>query len=331
MKKILLIIISILLLGIISFSTYYLFFMKKEEKTADDVSVDESAKLLIEEDMIHQEETLDYPSWIPQNTGGGAPWYDDLYYATSDDGMTFEEQGLFLPHSGVGHLLLTQEDELIATFQYFSYENEELFDKIAYSISGDYGITWSPVKLVNIGMPNVIKGGKQSPNAVDPTLIQLEDGSFRLYFTYEQPEDGFPQLYSATSDSIDGYFKWEGKQLTTEQIVLDPAVVFFDNMWHHYTTRHEDFGGETVRNVHSTSEDGLSFERQDDIEIGMSFLGDVIEVDGGLRFYGGQSSSFSEDGYTWTMDEGRRLEGADPGVAIMPDGTYIAIYTGGGK
>jgi hypothetical protein len=208
--------------------------------------------------------------------------------------------------------------------------NEEMFDKVAYTISKDYGETWATVKLINIDTPSN-SGFMVGPNACDPTLVQLEDGSFRLYFTYETNGDGGPTLYSAKSDTIDGLFEWEGKQLEPNGTILDPAIVYFNNTWHHYTTNHDDFGGDIIRNVHSTSQTGTDFERQEDIEIGMSFLGDVIEVEGGLRFYSGQQSAFSEDGYEWEIDEGQRMEGADPGVAIMPDGSYVAIYTGGEK
>jgi len=40
------------------------------------------------------------------------------------------------------------------------------------------------------------------------------------------------------------------------------------------------------------------------------------------------NSAFSVEGYTWTMDAGTRVDfGADPGVAKLPDGTYIMMYT----
>ena len=41
-------------------------------------------------------------------------------------------------------------------------------------------------------------------------------------------------------------------------------------------------------------------------------------------------SAFSTDGYTWTMDEGKRVDGADPGVVKLTDGSYVIIYTGVG-
>ena len=102
-------------------------------------------------------------------------------------------------------------------------------------------------------------------------------------------------------------------------------------MWHHYTVKHGDeFGSDPEAekiSVHSISEDGLDFELVDDIKIDMNFLGDVIEDDEGLRFYNGTKSAYSTDGYNWEIDAGDRVDGADPGVVKIDDGSYIMIYT----
>lgn len=292
---------------------------------AGDSIAQEPTAPVVEEDMVFQTETAPEPSWIPADAGGGTPWYDDLCIVSSSDGIHFEGDRLFLPHAGVGHLLLTRDHELIATFQYFSYTNRALFDKIAYTVSVDSGQSWSPVRPVDIELP------MPGPNPVDPTLVELPDGSLRLYFTFHQHGDEYPQLFSAHSEEIGGRFEWEGKQLATEQLILDPAVVYFQETWHHYTTAHETAGDGLVHNVHSTSEDGLNFTRQEDIPLEMSFLGNALEVDGGLRFYGSHASAFSQDGFAWELEEETRGLGADPGVVLLPDGTYLGIYTGVGK
>ncbi|NBS41215.1 hypothetical protein EBS80_00965, partial [bacterium] len=82
---------------------------------------------------------------------------------------------------------------------------------------------------------------------------------------------------------------------------------------------------------HSTSSDGLTFALSDDISLPMDFLGQVVPVGEGLRFYGtGQGSvvsASSADGETWTMDAGSRAPGADPAVSMLDDGTYLMVYT----
>ena len=283
----------------------------------------QDASANMEEDMIYEEETLDLPSWIEDDPDMKAdgPWYEALHVASSEDGMEFSEGKLFLEHAGVANLLLTSEDELIATFQYFSFKNEEMFDVIAYAVSDDSGDTWSSVKPLKIvDLP-------EGANPVDPTLVELNDGFLRLYFTFHKKGDKFPQLYSAKGSSIDSDFINEGQQLDTEEQILDPAVIYYEGEWHHYTVNHNVDYGDDFYNVHSTSLTGVGFELKDDIVLGMSMLGDIVEEDDGIRFYSGSKSAFSEDGYDWTVDEGERVDGADPGVAKLSDGSYMMVYT----
>ena len=313
-------VISLLSITVISIISIVIF---KEEVPTDT----KGGELNISEDLVFKEDTADYPNWIDESNPEG-PWYDDLYISYSTDGLTFTGEKLFVPHAGVGNLILGSNGEIIATFQYFSYQNEDMFDKICYTVSTDGGITWSEIKLLNItDLP-------MGPNAVDPTLVLLEDGKYRLYFTYEAHGDGNPQLYSALGDSMNSEFVNEGKQLEVDSIILDPAVVYFNGKYHHYTVSHEGDSERSMVSFHSVSDTGLDFEEVGTFEEDIQFLGDVIAVDDGLRFYGsgtGIQSAFSTDGYTWTMDEGTRANGADPGVVILNDGSYVMIYTGGGK
>ncbi len=51
---------------------------------------------------------------------------------------------------------------------------------------------------------------------------------------------------------------------------------------------------------------------------------------GKLSFYGsgnGVQSATSTDGFEWNMDQGSRVDGADPGIVKLPDGSYLLIYT----
>ena len=282
------------------------------------------------ENIVYMKETAARPIWITRDPNADSgPWNQDLSISTSTDGVNFTEGKLFIPHAGVANLLNTAEGKLVATFQYFSFKNEAMFDVIAYSISEDDGETWSSVKKIQFsGLSRVGAGG---PNPVDPTLVQLEDGKFRLYFTYETPSDGAPQLYSAISDSIDGQFENEGKQLTTTDMVLDPAVGKLDEIWHHYTTIHGGKKNGKYRNMHSISATGTDFERKEDILLDINMLGNVIVDDGELVFYGngdvGIEYATSSDGYTWNTEGSLNLQGADPGIAKTSSGKYVIVYT----
>lgn len=288
---------------------------------------------------VFEQDTNTMPAWIARGENADTgPWNGDIYLSSSNNGLDFTGDKFFMSHSGVPNLITTRDGDLIATFQYFSFVNEGLFDKIVYTISADGGQTWSKIKKVEFsGLTSSTQKMEANPNPVDPTLVQLEDGTFRLYFTYQTPGDAFPNLYSAKADTIDGTFVSEGQQLEVSQMVLDPAVVYFDGVWHHYTAFHE--AGEdlsaapvsgTKKNVHSTSSTGIDFIQQDDVYADMTFLGDVINIGGKLRFYGtdnGVKSAISPDGVSWTMESGTRVDGADPGVAILESGTFVILYS----
>lgn len=264
-------------------------------------------------------------SWIPKTRG---PWDGALYEAVSADGLTFTGKTLVLGSAGVPNLLRMPNDELILTYQYFSGETERMFDVIAYSTSADNGETWSDPKAITFsGLPTPA-GTKLKP--MDPTLVRADDGSLRLFFTYHAKGKQQPEMYSAVA--ADGNIASTFVANPTPALsvagtnLLDPAVVFFDGAWQHYTWK----DGDDV-NYHSTSVDGTVFTLQDDISLPMDFLGQVIPSGSGLRFYGtGQGevvSAYSADGSTWTMDSGSRAQGADPGIQQLADGTYIMVYT----
>ena len=93
-------------------------------------------------------------------------------------------------------------------------------------------------------------------------------------------------------------------------------------------------------NFHSISEDGINFERVDDIEIDLNFWGNVIKTnDGSLRFYGTRIDNdpgvtdnevgiaFSEDGYEWVFYEDYRYDGFDPGIIQLEDDSYLLLTT----
>ncbi len=262
------------------------------------------------------------------------PWSDSLYMATSSDGLTFTEGTFVLEHASVSNLLLTSSGQLILIYQFFSPEDESMFDIIAYSLSEDNGKTWSsPVAVTFENLPEPIDSGKVP---MDPTLVETENGALRLYFTYHEKGAKTATLYSATAADgkvTSSFVAEQTPALTADGPLLihmiDPAIVFFDGKWHHYTWQ------ESNDNYHSVSDDGLFFNVESPITLPMDFLGQVITVEDGLRFYGSVEegkvvSAFSEDGYVWEMDEGYLALGHDPGIAQLEDGTYIMIYTGPG-
>lgn len=262
-----------------------------------------------------------------QTAGQKGPWNGSLYSATSTDGLTFTEKKLVLARAGVPNLLKLENGDLILTYEYFSDTDAKLFSVITYSTSSDQGSTWSAPTAIQLeNLPTPIDPGK---TPMDPTLVQTQEGALRLYFTYAAKGNKTAALYSATA--ADGNITSPFVVQTTPALmldanVLDPSIIFFNGVWHHYA---EHDGSNSV-NYHSTSTDGLTFTRQEDITLDMALLGQVIPFDNGLRFYGsgkGVTTAFSTDGYTWTIDGTNLAQGGDPAVQKLDDGSYLMVYT----
>ena len=290
--------------------------VQEQNLVPEDVPNNEAA---LEIDIVYQTDSLEVPTWAPTGVHS-PPWEHSIYLASSGDGLTFIGERFFVQHAGVPNLLLTNDDKIVATFQYFSYEEETLFDRIVYTVSDDYGQTWSPVKPIKFDT----RYDKGSP-PVDPTLVQLGDGRYRLYYTFQEPGTQYAALYSSSSTILDGVFDDEGVQLSTTSMLLDPAVVFYDGMWHHYTVNHEGSGS-----LHSVSSDGLGFTLEENILSDYQFLGGAIVDDGKLMFYGtgnGVVLAESDDGYVFRKVKEGVADGADPGIVKLPDGSYLIVYT----
>lgn len=280
-------------------------------ETTESVESTESTKIPMED------------TWTPDAKG---PWDGSLYFSSSEDGLDFSGKELVLERAGVPSLLKLQNGDLVLVYQYFSNTDPEFFDIIAYSVSADDGATWTATEPISI--ENLPEGLDEDKKPMDPTLVQLEDGRLRLYFTFHAKGKKTAALYSATTtdDNISSTFTTRTTPaLISTQNLLDPSVTFFDGLWHHYTWQDG-----SDNNFHSTSTDGLSFTLQDDIVLPMEFLGQVIPFEDGLRYYGtgkGVTSAFSTDGFAWEIDEESIAPGADPGVQKLDDGSYVMIYT----
>lgn len=265
---------------------------------------------------------------VPQGPGQRTgPWDNDLVIATSKDGLAFEQGTRFVERGGVPHVATDAKGRLIAVFQWFPLDKSESFDKVAVKVSEDHGKTWGETT------PIVVKGlpeGYMRP--FDPTLVLLEDGRLRLYFTSHGPERRTPAIYSAIgSDGVSFEFEPGARLAVDGEKVIDCAAVRLERTWHLYAPVQE---GPPGRGYHAVSDDGLSFRRVEDVSMkgDRRWLGCAIATAEGIRFYGtgrgGVWSATSKDGAKWTPDEQTKAQGADPGVARAADGTYVLVGTG---
>ncbi len=89
----------------------------------------------------------------------------------------------------------------------------------ATALSGDEGLTW--VKETNLDLRKV---------AVDPDILQLEDGSYKLFFTTFESEFGIGEQWVVGASSADGinFVLDNGKLVepgTSGGLITDPDVV----------------------------------------------------------------------------------------------------------
>ncbi len=262
--------------------------------------------------------------------GGPPPFDHDLAAAVSSDGLRFEYLGPFVENAGVpcvvqGHGLH------VAIFQWFPENDPAAFNRIARRISGDGGVSWGPILPVEIL-------GAPEPHAppVDPALVPMANGEWRLYFTTQLQSRPFPETFSAISRDL-LHFQWEpGTRFGLPGApLLDPAVVFFQGTWHYYAPK----PGQPGVAIHATSRDGLNFRPEPDIFLpGMDFLGNamVFHRPAGveLRFYGTEAgrpgcvAAASPDGFQWHII-GHSPPGplADPAVSPVANGKFLALVT----
>jgi hypothetical protein len=245
----------------------------------------------------------------------------------ADDGLTFGEPSVFVERAGVPCVIRDSQGRLVAVFQWFPFEDEEAFDQVAVTFSGDGGATWAaPAKVTVAGMPaNLMR-------PFDPALVQVEDGRYRLYFTSnERVGGGRPAIYSAISSDGLTYTFEPGARFAPAAGTVDASVVWFAGAWHLFSHTME---ANTGKGFHAVSTDGLAFEQLPMVDVGSGhqWIGNAVVMDGALRYYGsgreGVWSATSSDGSAWTLDAGTRLPGGDPSAVVLKSGEVMLVYVG---
>ncbi len=257
------------------------------------------------------------------------PWNRDLeLWESADGGRTFIRKGVFAERGGVPCLARARTGRIYAAFQWFPLDRRQDFDQVAVMVSDDEGRTWSRPKVITLeGLPDKLY------RCFDPTLVALDDGRLRLYFTSERGTDYDPRgnraIFSAVSTDSYRYTFEEGERFGLEyRETYDVAVAKLGTTWHLYCPREEP-----GRGYHAVSVNGLDFTLQPDVTVpgDRRFLGAVIPASGGLRFYGtgpGGWVGFSKDGARWEVEEASRFGGADPGAVVTKDGRILLVTTG---
>lgn len=271
----------------------------------------------------------------PDHNPLNGPWNHDLQMLEFEDGNNFSARRTIIDRAGVPCVARDNSGRLILVFQWFPYDDQDAFDKVAVSFSDDDGETWTYPEPINIE-----EFPENFMRPFDPTIVVLKDGSFRLYFTSKDMSNSPPSIYSAVShDALNYVFEKGERSVDKDGGVVDSSAVYWNGEWHLFAHEFMD-PRKLVGNVdtyrerayHAVSKDGINFTAAERILLpeGYSWIGNFIVKDGTLVFYGSGKETWSaesDDGYNWGFRTGGRT-GGDPTVFQGMDGKYRVIVTG---
>jgi hypothetical protein len=206
---------------------------------------------------------------------------------------------------------------------------------VRVAISRD-GVNWQEKEVSISDIP-------EGMGAVDPDVVLLPDGTYRMYY-YENPMgEGDPamipgphSIYVATSE--DGINFRREREVYARERITDPDVIQMGDIWRMFVSE----GGRTTSAV--SRDDGWSFTFEHELETIDGGITCTIVVPGGYRMYYHAPetppriySAFSADGVNWVKDIEVRVEAGAPGsldesgaesatVIRMPDGSYRMYY-----
>lgn len=267
------------------------------------------------------------PQGADQQSPQESPGHFRMLTATSEDGLTFTPTGnLIMDQANVPDMVLDDNGRL---FLYFTgWQLGDRRNTTAVAISDDLGETWVFKYLE-------LDGFGREP-LVDPDIVLLPDGTFRLLGTSVIGQNKLGIIYAEGTDGI--HFTKTGTALEAPDSTIDSTTFFVGDTWHMLTlpTGKGD-------QLYSTSSDGRNFTFQTTLGFDSYFMSNGVAVEGGYRLYGfsfrdkGFGSFFSTDGLTWEKEPGMRLtydpqsslEGEyikDPAIQQLPDGTYLMVY-----
>lgn len=248
-------------------------------------------------------------------------------------------RGPFFKHASVPDVLelsqtseAGQKDEMLLYFVDFSSAPGPGEEQISLSRSTD-GIHWSETQRISI------EGKESFGAAVDPSVVELEDGRLRMYFFgSDVAQSGDPflhqgkhRIYSAvSSDGI--HFRLEAGVRFSSEMITDPEVVRAGSQWLMFLSR----GQQTLL---ARSADGLDFLLDEQVRFDEGGVPGAVELSNGkvrvflsghgtiwgvtfdpkTRFFSG-SDSFE----AISRGDGRLV--ADPACLPRRDGSYYLIF-----
>lgn len=253
------------------------------------------------------------------------PYTHQVSSASSTDGLDWSHDGVvLLEHASVPCAIVTPEGRL--RIYYVDASRMPETANVAESAGGD-------APFVPLGL--TIKGLK-SEKAVDPSIVQLDDGRYRLFYYGANGDPGAPGThYVRAAISDDGIrFRETGTALSNPGLV-DPDVFRAGDKWLMFVFSLTDH-----TTVVAESRNGRKFKKPRSLGLdGYGTTKPVLLDDGRFRLYAFDQrtqqtivSFVSVDGLNWSAEPGVRLyappgkEITDPQVVRMPDGSWKMVF-----
>lgn len=258
----------------------------------------------------------------------------NTYITFSNSPIAFEEGMLIAEEASVPDLLICYTDstackkgDFLVYFVDAQTLTEKNTEQISVIRSTDGGQTWSNRQVVSIeGKPN------DEFAAVDPSVIQLEDGSLRLYFAFfdvNSSENQSNEHYILSAISSDGInFEVEKESRISKQNLTDPEVIYSNGLWYMFYSLGQNSGM-------AISQDGLDFEDKGTLKVNAGGVpGAIAEENNTIRIYGCLSgkimSAISQDGGNFTIDAtsiftDSTIEAGDPSIQQV-DNRFAFVY-----
>ena len=264
----------------------------------------------------------------PPPPSGEGPYYHQVFSATSSDGLNWTpDNRVLMDHASVPAALVTPDGKIRLYYVDASRVGPGQPENVNCAESSDGGATF---QVLNCTIEN-----RAGDKAVDPSVVLLPDGRYRLYYyaVTGQIDESAHSIYSAISN--DGIHFTQEKAVFTYNGLVDPDVFWAGQEWLMYV-----FSLKDKTTVVARSKDGLSFEYAGPSRLkNWGTTAPTRLTDGRLRLYAfdqpamRQIASFiSTDGLDWTQEPGVRVTApagrqiTDPFVVRLGNGTWKMFF-----
>jgi len=255
----------------------------------------------------------------------GGPYFHQVMSASSADGLRFVHDGqVLLEHASVPAALVLEDGRI----RLYYVDASERPENVNCAESTDGGRSF---RVLGCTIAN-----RSGVKAVDPSILRLPDGRFRLYYyAPEQQNPDAPGVHAiAIADSDDGVRFTERAAAFRYPGLVDPDVFWSGREWLMFVMS-LDQGTLMAR-----STDGLGFDYAGPLPLERwGTTAPVALGDGRLRLYAFDQpdarevrSFLSHDGLAWSAEPGVRLAAedgyqlTDPYVVRLADGSWKMFY-----